>query len=342
MTSSLTSTFQAAFEDYWQTDHTLSISRDQMKETIRKLDASCSDAELDTLFDSADRNMNGRIEYEEFIEFVFSHDQVADLAMHELDLLQLAAGTKAEEADLAKILEISKKDALGEEHVQMESDAAFKQALEASVTEDARRRALDRDVQEKAEEAERALLAASLREAEEDAERRKQAAAAADMAELEAALKASEAFAAEEAERIRKKHEEEDSSELFRAALRASCLDLGPRGISQAAKVFATGDPSLGQPKAGFNTTTSGARGRRSRSSMGAAPSYTGSEGAPAATQASETMQSEGRASPSPASRNGRTSPTPASRNGRASPTPASRNRKASPTPASRHASKRA
>ncbi|CAJ1390753.1 unnamed protein product [Effrenium voratum] len=39
----------------------------------------------------------------------------------------------------------------------------------------------------------------------------------------------------------------EDDSELFQAALRASRVDLGPRGISQAAKIMATGDEKLGQ-----------------------------------------------------------------------------------------------
>ncbi|CAJ1432514.1 unnamed protein product [Effrenium voratum] len=40
---------------------------------------------------------------------------------------------------------------------------------------------------------------------------------------------------------------QEDDSELFQAALRASRVDLGPRGISQAAKIMATGDEKLGQ-----------------------------------------------------------------------------------------------
>lgn len=97
-------------------------------------------------------------------------------------------------------------------------------------------------------------------------------------AQFEEALKASEQAAAEDLEKIKQKHEEEDNSELFRAALRASCLDLGPRGISQAAKVFATGDATLGQPKAGFDTTTSGARGRRGKSVVGEAPKFTGKE----------------------------------------------------------------
>lgn len=39
----------------------------------------------------------------------------------------------------------------------------------------------------------------------------------------------------------------EDEGELFQAALRASRVDLGPRGISQAAKIMATGDTTLGQ-----------------------------------------------------------------------------------------------
>ena len=43
--------------------------------------------------------------------------------------------------------------------------------------------------------------------------------------------------------------EQEDGSELFRAALRASTMDLGPRGISQAAKIMATGDQGLGQAR---------------------------------------------------------------------------------------------
>lgn len=93
-------------------------------------------------------------------------------------------------------------------------------------------------------------------------------------------MQASEQTAADDLERKRQRHEEEDSSELFRAALRASCLDLGPRGISQAAKVFATGDPTIGQPRAGFDTTTSGARGRRTKATIGAVPTYTGTESA--------------------------------------------------------------
>ena len=43
--------------------------------------------------------------------------------------------------------------------------------------------------------------------------------------------------------------EQEEGSELFKAALRASTLDLGPRGISQAAKIMATGDQHLGQAR---------------------------------------------------------------------------------------------
>lgn len=39
----------------------------------------------------------------------------------------------------------------------------------------------------------------------------------------------------------------EDEGVLFQAALRASRVDLGPRGISQAAKIMATGDLNLGQ-----------------------------------------------------------------------------------------------
>merc|ERR1719210_1796006 len=65
--------------------------------------------------------------------------------------------------------------------------------------------------------------------------------------DIQQAIRASEAQAEAEAARKRELMKQEDSSELFQAALRASRVDLGPRGVSQAAKVMATGDESLGQ-----------------------------------------------------------------------------------------------
>lgn len=41
----------------------------------------------------------------------------------------------------------------------------------------------------------------------------------------------------------------EEDDELLVAALKASRFDLGPRGISQVAKIFATGDATIGQPR---------------------------------------------------------------------------------------------
>jgi len=48
------------------------------------------------------------------------------------------------------------------------------------------------------------------------------------------------------------------------AALRASCVDLGPKGISQAAKIMATGDESLGQASLLSKTGTHIGAGARS------------------------------------------------------------------------------
>lgn len=259
---------------------------------MQNLDSSCSEAELQLIFDAMDRNNNGSIEYEEFIEFVFSNEQVADLAIQELDLLHLAVndhsrqggGFSQDDADIAKVIEESRLEIESiqkmKERTRMDNDVAINRALELSATEQAGQAARRDKAKREEEEAEARLLEASVKQAKDEADKRARDQAAAEERELEAALKASELAAQEDLERKNKLHEEEDNSELFRAALRASTLDLGPRGVSQAAKVFATGDPSVGQPKAGFDTTTSGARGKRSRASVGAAPSFTGSESA--------------------------------------------------------------
>eukprot|EP00434_Breviolum_minutum_P024904 symbB.v1.2.021994.t2/scaffold1933.1/size95709/3 len=68
---------------------------------------------------------------------------------------------------------------------------------------------------------------------------------------VEKALKASEQEMGLEQEKDAKKRDlirkQEENSDLFQAALRASRVDLGPKGISQAAKILATGDATLGQ-----------------------------------------------------------------------------------------------
>lgn len=297
-----------------------------MKDTIKKFDTSVSQAELDALFDAIDQNGNDVIEYEEFIEFVLSNDQVADLASQELGLLQLTVqgDLHDEETEIARILEETREAAeakrLEELHLQEE---VIQQALEASARE-AAELSNQREAKRKEEEdQERMFLEMSRREAQQEADRKAKAQAAADEAELEAALKASEAAAAEHQERIKRQHEEEDGSDLFRAALRASCLDLGPRGVSQAAKVFATGDITIGQPKGSFDTTTSGARGRRGQSSVGAAPAYTGTEVAgavPVAGRADSPGALKRQAEWAARANGGRASPVPV--NGRASSRP--------------------
>mmetsp|Transcript_44114 Transcript_44114/g.104385 ORF Transcript_44114/g.104385 Transcript_44114/m.104385 type:complete len:322 (-) Transcript_44114:140-1105(-) len=69
-----------------------------------------------------------------------------------------------------------------------------------------------------------------------------------DAKEVEKATKESlEEAAAEEKKRADMRWKEDP--ELFEAALRASLMDLGPLGISQAAKIMATGDDTLGHAK---------------------------------------------------------------------------------------------
>mmetsp|Transcript_13017 Transcript_13017/g.22688 ORF Transcript_13017/g.22688 Transcript_13017/m.22688 type:complete len:354 (+) Transcript_13017:92-1153(+) len=311
----LTDLLRTAFEDHWVQDNARPIGRRQMQDVVRALDPSYSEKDLDVIFTSIDRNRSGAIEYEEYIDYVFSSEQVLDLASHELGLLQMvvegpsqkkehlvddeaemerilresstmaAESARKKEAEMDRILQESSVMAAEEarkqeERLRMEDERAILAALEASAAEDAAAAARKEEARQKEDEEERLFLEASLREAQAEAARRAKQQAAADEAQVLEAMKASESTVEEERERIRQRHEEEDSSDLFRAALRASCLDLGPRGISQAAKVFATGDPTIGQPKAGFDTSTSGARGRRSKAAVGAAPTYTGSESA--------------------------------------------------------------
>jgi len=287
-----------------------------MKEAILRLGGSYSDAELDVFFDLADKNHDGAIQYEEFIDFVFSNEEVANLADHELDLLhqvvdhdsETQMALKRAESEIDRLLQESRQDAVHDAQrraarLRAEDEAEVRHALEVSAASQSAFAARTREVRQKEEEderlfmevlareaaqrdevlrreddEERRFLEASMQQAQADAQRRSEAAAAADQAELEAAFKASKEAAAEHAERVRKQHEEEDGSDLFCAALRASCLDLGPRGVSQAAKVFSTGDATIGQPRATYCTATAGARGRRTAAVAGAAPAFTGSE----------------------------------------------------------------
>lgn len=79
----------------------------------------------------------------------------------------------------------------------------------------------------------------------------------------DAVLQASlDALQADE-ERKQARHRKEDESDIFQAALRASKVDLGPRGISQAAKIFATGDTSLGCASRVLATGSHGGAGGR-------------------------------------------------------------------------------
>eukprot|EP00746_Dinoflagellata_sp_MGD_P091606 gnl/MRDRNA2_/MRDRNA2_36296_c0_seq1.p1 gnl/MRDRNA2_/MRDRNA2_36296_c0~~gnl/MRDRNA2_/MRDRNA2_36296_c0_seq1.p1 ORF type:complete len:397 (-),score=90.64 gnl/MRDRNA2_/MRDRNA2_36296_c0_seq1:82-1203(-) len=277
---------RVAFEDYWATDNAQPISRKQMQDAMRCLDASYSQADLDTIFNAIDQNRNGTIEYEEFIEFAFSDEQgPSRLPSSDLDQLQrLVEGSVSDDAaDFERILQESAAQAAAdarrnEEKMKMDDERAIQLALEASASETTVEAARKRRAEQENEDAERRLLEASAMEARSEAARRAKAHAAAEEDELASALRESEATVAEERERLRRQHEEEDSSDLFRAALRASCLDLGPRGISQAAKVFATGDATIGQPRAGFDLTTSGAKSSKAKASGGAAPAYSGSE----------------------------------------------------------------
>eukprot|EP00930_Biecheleria_cincta_P009136 TRINITY_DN110799_c0_g1_i1.p1 TRINITY_DN110799_c0_g1~~TRINITY_DN110799_c0_g1_i1.p1 ORF type:complete len:330 (+),score=85.81 TRINITY_DN110799_c0_g1_i1:80-1069(+) len=292
MATDLISRVKTAFEHYWASDDSRRLSRKEMVDVLKKMDSSLLDTELQLLFDAMDANGNGTIEYEEFIEFVLSNEQVTDLAMRELDLLQLAVGSQPrvtpndaldEDAEIARILEESRREAteyarMQEDRLRLDDEAAIQRALEASAADELAIAAREEEARRKQEDEDRRLLETSAREAKDEADRLARARAAMEEAQFEEALRASEQAVAEDLERKKKKHEEEDNSELFRAALRASCLDLGPRGISQAAKVFATGDPTLGQPKSGFDTTTSGARGRRGKSAIGEAPKFTGKE----------------------------------------------------------------
>lgn len=85
---------------------------------------------------------------------------------------------------------------------------------------------------------------------------------------IQRALRESEEEAKAAEARRQERMRSEDEGELFQAALRASRVDLGPRGISQAAKIMATGDAALGQASIVAKTGThSGAGARFNRSS---------------------------------------------------------------------------
>ena len=65
--------FDNAFKDKSNT-----ISRSDMQEVLKSLDPSFTQQELDVLFDGADKDGNGVIDYNEFIDFVcYLDDEIA-------------------------------------------------------------------------------------------------------------------------------------------------------------------------------------------------------------------------------------------------------------------------
>lgn len=91
-----------------------------------------------------------------------------------------------------------------------------------------------------------------------------------DEDELARVIRMSEELAKKEHEKEAARRRSEDASELFQAALRASRVDLGPRGVSQAAKIFHTGDATLGQAAVVERLGThTGAGGRHLRKTCG-------------------------------------------------------------------------
>eukprot|EP00929_Paragymnodinium_shiwhaense_P069967 TRINITY_DN35367_c0_g1_i1.p1 TRINITY_DN35367_c0_g1~~TRINITY_DN35367_c0_g1_i1.p1 ORF type:complete len:325 (+),score=86.90 TRINITY_DN35367_c0_g1_i1:147-1121(+) len=194
--------------------------------------------------------------------------------------MQTSTGNGAADLDLALAIEASRREAEAQQAAQRARGAAvpsdsnmhalFEESRRLAVDSESRRR---KTIEEEEERQLQEALARSTMEGfgpvavnnEED--------------ELMRAIRESEEQLAAEKEKKRKEQETEDSTDLFKAALRASCIDLGPRGVSQAAKIFATGDSSLGQPKTGTATACAGSRyvrGANSQSTKNLAPSKSG------------------------------------------------------------------
>ncbi|CAK8989058.1 unnamed protein product [Durusdinium trenchii] len=103
-----------------------------------------------------------------------------------------------------------------------------------------------------------------------------------DLKDVEAALKASQQDQEKDSKQRDLIKKQEDGSDLFQAALRASRVDLGPRGISQVAKIMATGDPNLGQAQVLAKRPESRST-RPSHSGAGPPPSAAAKRGASSA-----------------------------------------------------------
>mmetsp|Transcript_56732 Transcript_56732/g.105030 ORF Transcript_56732/g.105030 Transcript_56732/m.105030 type:complete len:256 (-) Transcript_56732:64-831(-) len=121
-----------------------------------------------------------------------------------------------------------------------------------------------------------------------------------DPKEVERAISQSlESAAVEEKQRTLQKRKEDP--ELLEAALRASLIDLGPKGVSQAAKIMDTGDDSLGHAKVLKRTGTHRGAG---------APFQRPIDPTLAPTPSSSSSPSGGASSTKPAESNALTSPS--------------------------------
>lgn len=165
-----------------------------------------------------------------------------------------------EPADLEAILKVTQEedslDAQAKRWAE-QMQAQTKQAVEASLGDAEKMRRL-REEQEERELQEALALSAASPDPEPKL--------LDDEDSIQRALRESELEAQAAEARRKELMRSEDEGELFQAALRASKVDLGPRGISQAAKIMATGDTGLGQAAAVAKTGShSGAGSRFSR-----------------------------------------------------------------------------
>lgn len=180
------------------------------------------------------------------------------------DVASLAAELGMDEADLVAILDASRHDAEAAEMRQQARHSQENDTERQLVLALASSREADERLQMMRQSDERNLQMV-LELSAQDVQPTERLTDNED--ELERALKASEEHAAKEAKKEQELRRREDDSELFQAALRASRVDLGPRGISQAAKIMATGDTSLGQAAVVLKTNShAGAGGRFNRS----------------------------------------------------------------------------
>jgi len=147
-----------------------------------------------------------------------------------------------------------------------------------------------------------------------------------DEDEITKAIKASEQEIEKAEQKRRERMRQEDDSDLFQAALRASRVDLGPRGISQAAKIMATGDETLGQAAllnktnthqgAGGRFTRTGASGPGVLNTAGGAACAKASVPVPSGTTSAKASSPQGARTSSPPKPIGSLSSTVWKRNG--------------------------